>query len=288
MNDFIVRLMSSNMIKADKKKNKQNKIVQLYVARPQPKYYFKFQKSLERMKHGILSTLIIYKLLAYFLDSDYSINEDYKFDKDERKQFYIRREILRAIATHTCKDVFHLHMGSFAFLLIIADDTQEWGRKYLSELYTPSNNEYTLDKIELIINNNKHNICTIKESVIIKSKRKDDVINLLKRLQKQALNYIRIFRDGQDTKNRDFSFNKDILIKYGEITLDISLNISNDTASSLEGKIKCCNDTEDQESLKKIVASLKEAKIGFIERLTKDSANEEIWDDCKIIIDLTI
>ena len=108
MNDFVVRLMSSKMRKKPTDTKEES---HTYVARLQPKYYFKFQKSLEKNKHGILSTLIIYKLLTYFLESDYSINEDYCFDEEDCRQFYIRREILRSIASHTCDDVYQLYMN---------------------------------------------------------------------------------------------------------------------------------------------------------------------------------
>ena len=89
-----------------------------YVARLQPKYYFKLQKSLEHSQHGILSSLIIYKHLLYFLESDYSLNEDYMFDHEDSRQYYIRREILRAIASHTCHDIYQNDMLRFSFLLI--------------------------------------------------------------------------------------------------------------------------------------------------------------------------
>ena len=122
MNDFVVRFISSkmhevNMLcpkeKASNKGTESNLEEKKYVARLQPKYYFKFQKSLEEYKHGILSAIIIYKLLIYFLESDFNINEDYTFDKEESRQFYIRREILRTIAAHTCHDVYHLDMLKF-------------------------------------------------------------------------------------------------------------------------------------------------------------------------------
>ena len=105
MNDFVLRFVSSKMWEInpetrrtieyinDSFKEEQNRLKQLndverdreikkkrYVARLQPKYYFKLQKSLEHSQHGILSSLIIYKHLLYFLESDYSLNEDYMFD----------------------------------------------------------------------------------------------------------------------------------------------------------------------------------------------------------------
>jgi len=65
MNDFVVRLMSSKMrIKDNTEANQDDNGNNIYVARLQPKYYFKFQKSLEKNSHGILSTIIIYKLLT--------------------------------------------------------------------------------------------------------------------------------------------------------------------------------------------------------------------------------
>ena len=46
----------------------------------QPKYYNEFQRSLwKRYNHGVLSAIILYKLLRYFLESDFNINEDYQF-----------------------------------------------------------------------------------------------------------------------------------------------------------------------------------------------------------------
>jgi hypothetical protein len=239
MNDFIVRLMSSKMEKMNKD--------EFYYARLQPKYYFKFQKSLERTEHGIVSTLIIYKLLTYFLESDYNINEDYPFNKEERRQFYIRREILRSIASHTCKDVYHLYMCSFAFLLIVTDDTQEWGRKYISELYVESGEEYKLHDINLTITGNKFNKCEISEEFKLREKHGVvSVKNLLQRLHKQAISYIMMFRDGQDTDNRDFTFIKKCKITYdgseATITLDLILDINHSEQSSFSGIIEYAKD----------------------------------------------
>ena len=120
MNDFVLRFMSSKM----KKKDGDSRDGYDYVARLQPKYYFKFQKSLEHNKHGILSALVIYKMLRYFLESDYSTNEDYFFNKEDVRQFYIRRDVLRAISSHTCHDIYQLTAKNFSFLLILCDDAQ--------------------------------------------------------------------------------------------------------------------------------------------------------------------
>ena len=245
MNDFIVRLMSSKMklqnqnpSNPDSANNKQ-----LYVARLQPKYYFKFQKSLERNCHGILSTLIIYKLLTYFLESDYNINEDYTFDEEDCRQFYIRREILRAIAAHTCDDVYQLYMGSFSFLLRICDDTQEWGRKSISELYIDEGREYNLKDVELTTSGTpKNNKCKIEEEITVS--KKESIFELQKRFRKQAAIYVTIFRDGQDTVLRDFSFVRILSVKYQKIVVTLTLDIEKASASILKGEIQYTSDAE--------------------------------------------
>ena len=230
MNDFVVRLMSSRMVERESGENPS------YVARLQSKYYFKFQKSLERNRHGILSTLIIYKLLTYFLESDYSINEDYVFDSEDCRQFYIRREILRAIASHTCDDVYQMYMGSFSFLLRICDDTQEWGRKNISELYVKADRTYELTDIALTFNDEtKIGLCKISERITVSDE--ESIRSLILRFREQALTYITIFRDGQDTTLRDFSFKRQLDISTGDISFTLELNIYNDKASCLSGSI---------------------------------------------------
>ena len=297
INDFIVRLMSSKMIKHSNEGSKP------YYTRLQPKYYFKFQKSLEKNEHGIISALIIYKLLTYFLESDYNINEDYSFNNDESRQFYIRREILRSIASHTCKDVYHLYMGSFAFLLIIADDTQEWGRKRLSELYVESDNEYELLELNLICSNEKNNKCVIKEKFSIKDKIDvSSVKNLLLKLHKQALKYIMLFRDGQETDQRNFSFIKyfnlvcDIIHENinAIIAMELTLDINNNKQSSFDGKITFANESDinktfDEKFFKDLFSKPEEKEHVFweLEEVTNNEKDDhKKWKSGTIIFPL--
>ena len=195
MNDFILRLVSSKM------EIRNNGVRNKYVARLQPKYYFKFQKSLEHNKHGILSAIIIYKLLLYFLESDFSVNEDYLFNKEEIRQFYIRRDILRSIASHTCPDVYQMNQFLFSYLLIICDDAQSWGRKEISELYVNKDTEYRFGDISINIENGSWEI---SDSYIVK--KETDTKSILSAFQRQCINYVTIFRDGQDTTKRNFNF----------------------------------------------------------------------------------
>lgn len=213
MNDFVLKFMSSKM-------KKKGRSASPFTARLQPKFYYKFQKSLENYKHGVLSSIILYKLLIYFLESDFSINEDYNFTPDEARQFYIRREILRSIASHTCPDIYHLNMNSFAFLLIVADDCQGWGRKQLSDLYLQSSSAYTLDRITMKNLKKDENLCSVKESFEIKEKSeggcdtlKMAITSVLKGVYRQYCGYKMIFRDGPDTNSRNFNFIKECEIK---------------------------------------------------------------------------
>lgn len=231
MNDFVLRFMSSKMIE----KNSEDGDDYRYVARLQPKYYFKFQKSLERNKHGILSALVIYKILRYFLESDYSTNEDYYFNSEDTRQFYIRREILRAISSHTCHDIYQLSAKNFSFLLILCDDAQEWGRKGISELYINKSIVYDYDGLNIDLTDN-----VVKVSFGEKYKnidKKEDVKSIISRFIDISRDYNEIFRDGLDTAKRDFCFKKNTDVDFGtgnnKVAISMSLVISNESSSKI-------------------------------------------------------
>lgn len=261
MNDYVLRFISSKMVKqADIDKKKVEKIKETvdaadadikgsgkdvedketdrkeFVARLQPKYYFKFQKSLEHNQHGIISALIIYKLLIYFLESDYSVNENYFFGNEDCRQFFIRREILRAVASHTCHDIYQQEIYSFAFLLILCDDAQEWGRKYLSELYVDRGERYSYRGIEFtpqkeIIEGNEKEIVVCQFTDKYELETTSSIEDVLKRFNEQSKTYRDIFRDGQDTKNRNFNFVRILKVDVSKstskeytVTLEVSVN----------------------------------------------------------------
>ncbi len=238
MNDFVLRLISSKMTCGDEVEGTvehKDDTSKNYVARLQPKYYFKLQKSLEHNKHGILSSLIIYKMLTYFLESDYNVNEDYSFNKEEARQFYIRREVLRAIASHTCSDIYQLDSLNFSFLLILTDDAQEWGRKNISELYTlHKSNKYSFEKVEISPLDNDKYVCRIIESYELQDI--DLLPSLITRFVNQGKNYRDLFRDGQDTENRNFNFERlskiKVAINGGMETYHYKLIIPHDECAS--------------------------------------------------------
>lgn len=236
MNDFVIRFMSSKMwrvrdrgtiaIESEPGADEKDKDKEYFVARLQPKFYFKFQKSLEQNNHGILSSLLIYKMLLYFLESDYSTNEDYVFDEEDTRQFYMRREILRSISSHTCQDIYQLHLYSFSLLLIIADDAQEWGRKQISELYVQKDTGYEFKGIDIVdAEASDGNTCIMTEQYTISNKKQFK--HILKQFRRISLGYNAWFRDGQDTDKRDFNFVKitKVVVKMGGSDKDVELSL---------------------------------------------------------------
>ena len=231
MNDFILRLMSSKMVKKlDTEEGTK------YVARLQSKYYFKFQKSLEHSKHGVLSAIIIYKLLLYFLESDFTINEDYTFAQNDVRQFYIRRDILRAIASHTCSDVYQMDQNSFSFLLIICDDAQTWGRKGISELYVNKKSQYDFKDIHCEEQDTWH----ILDSYEVNEDA--DANNILSAFKRQCMNYMAIFRDGQETVKRNFNFIWDMTLKVKRTEFQILFTANKN--EKIQIKLKSVGDNQ--------------------------------------------
>jgi hypothetical protein len=193
-----------------------------YLGRIQPKYFLKYAKSLEGFKHGIISTIIIYKMLLYFLESDFNLNDDYIYDNEDARQFYIRREVLRAIAAHTCSDTYNIHITTFSSLLFLCDEFQEWGRRTWDELYTGLKE----DSISLKIEKFSCEEIDIREKISLESVEDMEIIvqNISRVFERQYSLYKTTFRDGQDTAKRDFSLTKRmqfILSKNGAQTREI-------------------------------------------------------------------
>ncbi|MBQ0160386.1 MAG: hypothetical protein KBT28_07160, partial [Bacteroidales bacterium] len=171
----------------------------------------------------------IYKTLLYFLESDYSINEDYMFDREDTRQYYIRREILRAIASHTCADIYQNDVLRFSFLLILCDDAQDWGRKGIKELYIPKDHEYNFNSIKLELENEPY-CCTFSDDHSVSDV--DALRIVISAFKRQCVNYRNLFRDGLDTSSRNFSFNRILEVKYTSIadvvTYTLTLRVSAD------------------------------------------------------------
>lgn len=123
--DTIIKLMASKPVKCNRGK---------YLTHLQNKYYLKLLKSFDNLDHGIISSMLISKALVYFLESDLCHDTQKPLKTEDARQFLIRREMLRAIAAHTCQDIYHLSFNTLSFLLYIVDEMQCWGRPTLGEL----------------------------------------------------------------------------------------------------------------------------------------------------------
>ena len=106
------------------------------VFRTQWKYFQKYLDSFERNEHGFLSALLLLQKLLFFKEGEFAIEEDYYFSLEEARQFMLRREILRACASHTCSDIYILDPTSIDGLLFFVDEIQEWGRPAFRDLYS--------------------------------------------------------------------------------------------------------------------------------------------------------
>lgn len=123
--DTLIKLMSSDPVEIEKDNQ--------YCTHLQNKYYLKLLKSFDRLEHGVVSSLLISRALVYFLESDFSHDSRKTLSKEDIRQFFIRREILRAIAAHTCQDIYHLTFDNIYLLLYLVDEIQCWGRPTLEE-----------------------------------------------------------------------------------------------------------------------------------------------------------
>lgn len=141
--EFAVKFMSSDVTRVNedqkgknKAKNKaKNKVQEEFTTRIQSKYYQKFLAALGNFNHGVMSSIILMKDLVYFKESDYKLDQSKYLDAEDARQFMIRREMLRAIAAHSCDDIYHLTIKNFPFLLTVCDEMQEWGRPRLVDVF---------------------------------------------------------------------------------------------------------------------------------------------------------
>lgn len=221
INEYILKFISTKM---REKRDPQGNVVldeagkNLYEGRIQPKYYLKYAKSLENLQHGMISAIIIYKMLLYFLESDFNLNDDYTYTQEDARQFYIRREILRAISSHTCSDAYNMHLTTFSSLLFLCDEFQEWGRKAWNELYTGLHES----SISLEIKCFSAKKVDVKETIDMKSVQNSDLVveNICRAFERQYSLYKTTFRDGQYTSMRDFDLQKTMNYELPDVSAE--------------------------------------------------------------------
>lgn len=235
-----------------------------YNASIQEKYKFKYQLSLDSFAHGIMSSIIIYKMLNYFKETDNNTNPNYVFQEEDARQFYIRRDILRAMASHTCRDIYHIDVATFPMLLFVCDELQEWGRKSWKNLYKGTSN----NTVDLTLKEYNCNEIVFEEKINMEKSMTAQLVDNLERIfKKQYLLYKTTFRDGQDTAKRKFNFRKSIEInidsqKYKSIKqIKIDFGIYHDKEDEFKVKFlqsgeNPANDTESDDLIKEIRSRL--------------------------------
>ena len=124
--DALLRLMSSNL---DKKVDNE------YFTHLQSKYYLKYCSAFEAKNHGMISAILLFSNLVYFLESDYTFDSSKPLTADDARNFLIRSNILKSVAAHDCGDIYYLTLPQFPFLLWVFDDMQQWSRPQISDLF---------------------------------------------------------------------------------------------------------------------------------------------------------
>jgi len=138
LHEFALRFISSDL------EHLQGAGRNHFLTHIQPKYFLKFSEALERRDHGMISCLVLMKHLVYFLESDFLLDTHRPFKSEDAKQFLIRRNILRSIAAHNCRSIYHLKVPEFPFLLTLFDDMQEWGRPRFVDMFGRTRPETTV------------------------------------------------------------------------------------------------------------------------------------------------
>lgn len=209
LDKFILKIISSRI-------NKEFRI------HHQPKFFTKYSNAYEKLKHGMMSCILLMKNLVYFKETDFEVDfkEGFIYDAsipdqkrsyeelqkteegnkiiEDARQYIIRREILRSIASHDNEDLYHINMNNFLFLLIMCDELQEWNRPSASKRLL-----YHMDKEnEEIINIIQFNEKEIEIEITLifdNTELKDYITEKFRR-------FIRLLRSAVDSDKRKFNF----------------------------------------------------------------------------------
>lgn len=148
ISDFILRFVSSKLVPPIEKSDQVSK-ERVFHVHLQTKFFLKFANALDKFNHGLISCIVLMKYLVYFLESDYLMDNVKPLKPDDARHFLIRQNMLRAIASHACDEIYHLEATNFPFLLLIIDEMQEWGRPRLTEVFKKEipNSRLTVDRM---------------------------------------------------------------------------------------------------------------------------------------------
>jgi len=207
----------------------------------QTKYRDKFSKSLEDYKHGIFSSLLLYKNLTFFLETDYFVSKS-QLDKEDIRQFFIRKEILRSIASHTCPKVYHINLNTLSFLLILCDELQEWNRPNFNEF------RFKTDGKEPEVQLKEYDM-SWQQKIHIHFKYGFEFSDLDKKylVKSRFKNICCLLRTAKDDKNRKIDFKWDIVTKNEDFSFSFNSNKNSFEQLSVVRKIKRANGTIEKE-----------------------------------------
>lgn len=191
------------------------------ITRVQTKYRDKISKSLEDYRHGVFSSLLIFKNLTYFLETDYSISNE-ELGSEDLRQFFIRKEILRSISSHTCHKIYHLELNTLSFLLILCDELQEWNRPKFRDVLENNNSHDTLSKVKLKKFKFEEKDSNIYQEVHLEFVYAHDFNKSDERyiVFKKFKTVHNLLRSAKDDKKRSFNFIWDIVFnnkKYSQV-----------------------------------------------------------------------
>ncbi|MFA6053744.1 MAG: hypothetical protein WC769_00070 [Thermodesulfovibrionales bacterium] len=206
INDAILKYISSRIECIPRKNDLGNH----YDTHIQAKFYLKFSRSFELFKHGLISCIVLVKNLIYFLETNFDHNPSTNLgDAEDARQFVIRREILRAIASHTCEEIYHFEPNSFSFILLLADEIQTWGRPTFEDMALGTDKQYTVTLNEFSYNR-------VSFTMKCNKKRGEKPISLLGLFKEKAELFKKILRVAVDTSQRQFTFDFSIIDELDE------------------------------------------------------------------------
>ena len=279
----IITFMSKKMNPVEQKTGENDRMIAQYKASVQDKYKFKYKLSLEDFSHGIVSAIIIYKMLIYFIETDNNPDADYIFANEDARQFYIRRDILRAISSHTCENIYHIDVLTLPMILFVCDELQEWGRKSWKSMYQGAANKST----ELTVKSFHAKKIDYAETVHMENANAKQLVDNIERtIEKQYILYLTTFRDGQYTARRSFEFSKCLHLEINKdyrsierIEISFSINSGSDP-SKFELDIRNSGD-EDSEDLKRTVATLRDD----LQKLVNSYQKRNNYGEFRFLID---
>lgn len=216
ISEFAVKFLSSDIIKMKKDE---------FYTHLQAKYYIKFLSALGNFNHGVISSIILMKDLVYFKESDYGLDQFKPLKIEDARQFMIRKEILRAISSHSCADIYYLGIKNFPFLMTVCDEMQEWGRPRLVDITKRGGS-----KTELTINRFDDKIVDYKVSFSIQPEPKPsegEKTNMQKEVEtyfrKKANKWLNVLRSAVGGQERDLILNFTVEDKISSITKTYSM-----------------------------------------------------------------